>query len=261
VRDSWLKALTDLGYSPRFVSSEQIEAGELSRGGYKACVLPEAIALGEKELGALDNYLKAPNDRLVFCDGSPGVFDEHGKLRADAKPILSLKPTRSEDGVFALGDIQIGPTTPASYGWLPGDVAKSGADRLAHEPKFALAEWMAGFLRKHRPSVSVPLASRTAIFRYRLGNARLLAFERNIDYQMSEDLKQAGGNETLEKPVDITAQLQATAHVYDLRTGKYLGFVDKIPMTLDPWQPSLFALTAQKIAGDDIVTALGAAAH
>ena len=42
VRDGWLKALTDLGYSPRFLSSQQVEAGELTRGGYKACVLPRS---------------------------------------------------------------------------------------------------------------------------------------------------------------------------------------------------------------------------
>ena len=34
------------------------------------------------------------------------------------------------------------------------------------------------------------------------------------------------------------------------------GLTNKIPMTLDPWQPSLFALLAEKISGEDIVSAL-----
>lgn len=104
--------------------------------------------------------------------------------------------------------------------------------------------------------MSLPLTARTRVHRYRLGNARLLAFERNIDYQMSEDLKQAGGNEALEKPIDLEARLAQPTHVYDLRTLKYLGRTDRVRFTLDPWQPSLFALLPEQIPGGDIVSAL-----
>jgi hypothetical protein len=87
----------------------------------------------------------------------------------------------------------------------------------------------------------------------------LIAFERNVDYQMSEDLKQAGGNEALEKPVDLEATLARSRHVYDLRAQKYLGETDRIRFTLDPWQPSLFALTAEKLPEESIVTTLARA--
>jgi hypothetical protein len=70
----------------------------------------------------------------------------------------------------------------------------------------------------------------------------LLAFERNIDYQMSQDLKQAGGNEVLEKPIQLHASLRAPQHTYDLIHKKYLGLSKEIQFTLDPWQPSLFAV-------------------
>ena len=95
--------------------------------------------------------------------------------------------------------------------------------------------------------ITVPLESRTRIHRYTLGTARLVAFERNVDYHMSEDLKQAGGNETLETPVDLEAKLDKPAHVYDLRAQKYLGLTDKISFTLDPWRPSLYALLPEQI--------------
>jgi len=99
-------------------------------------------------------------------------------------------------------------------------------------------------------------ATRTRIHRYRLGNHRLLAFERNINYQMSEDLKQAGGNKLLEEPAVIEVKLPAPGHVYDLRTQKYHGKVDRFRFTLDPWQPSLFAIAGKPIQGD-LVTQLG----
>ena len=105
-------------------------------------------------------------------------------------------------------------------------------------------------------AIRVPREACIRTHRYHLGPARLLAFERNIVWQMGEDLKQAGGNEALEKPVTFEAKLPAKAHVYDLRSGKYLGEVASIPVTLDPWQPSLFALTKTKLPDGDIVTAL-----
>ena len=105
-------------------------------------------------------------------------------------------------------------------------------------------------------AVTVPAGTHTRIHRYKLGTARLVAFERNVDYHMSEDLKQAGGNEALEKSVNLSAVLDQPAHVYDLRSGKYLGRTNRITFTLDPWQPSLFALLPNQITGPDVVEAL-----
>jgi hypothetical protein len=100
----------------------------------------------------------------------------------------------------------------------------------------------------------LPPAARTRIHRFQLGGARLVAFERNIDYHMSADLKQAGGNEALEKPIDLDAKLARPAHAYDLRTGRYLGRMDRLRFTLDPWQPSLFALLEEKADATEIVS-------
>ena len=86
--------------------------------------------------------------------------------------------------------------------------------------------------------------------------AQLFAFERNVSYHMSEDLKQAGGNEQLEKPVEAEASLAAPAHVYDLRAKSYLGRTNRLRFTLDPWQPSLFAAIAEKVPAEEIVAFL-----
>ena len=45
---------------------------------------------------------------------------------------------------------------------------------------------------------------------------------------MSEGLKQAGGNEALEKPVTFQAKLAAPAHVYDLRAADVPGLLESI---------------------------------
>ena len=70
---------------------------------------------------------------------------------------------------------------------------------------------------------------------------------------MSEELKQAGGNEELETPVNLAARLAQPAHVYDLRTQNYLGHIDRLNFTLDPWQPSLFALLPEQVPAGNII--------
>ena len=109
------------------------------------------------------------------------------------------------------------------------------------------AGWIGAQLGSLRPEVSVPPSARTRIHRFHIGGNRLLAFERNINYQMSEELKQSGGNEPLEKPVDIEAQIKNPGHVYDLCAKKYLGETGKIQFKLDPWRPALFAITTNQI--------------
>ena len=114
-----------------------------------------------------------------------------------------------------------------------GDIADYPRSRLRAEQTDGWSDWFGMLALKVPREVTVAalgadgkasaINPRVRIHRYAAGGARLVAFERNIDYQMSEELKQAGGNEALEKPVGIEVKLTKAAHVYDLRTQKYLG--------------------------------------
>ena len=130
------------------------------------------------------------------------------------------------------------------------------AERLKKTASSAWLSWLSAALKAMPPDISVPAEVRTRIHRFRIKAGNLVAFERNIDYQMSEVLKQAGGNEALETVLEIEGTFQHPAHVYDLRAGKYLGQTDHIHFTLDPWRPSLFALLREKLPADSIVTEL-----
>jgi hypothetical protein len=57
-------------------------------------------------------------------------------------------------------------------------------------------------------------------------------------------LKLRGGADAA--PVASEARLKTAAHIYNLRTRQYLGFADRFQFTLDPLQPSLFALLPEK---------------
>lgn len=86
LRESWCKLLSDLGLPWRFVSSTQVENGELAdpNAGLKAVVLPRACALSDKEAEALKAFANAGG--LVVADAFCGRFDEHGRERK--KPAL-----------------------------------------------------------------------------------------------------------------------------------------------------------------------------
>jgi hypothetical protein len=223
-RDAWLKDLQVLGYSPRFIASEEIESGGLKQTGKAVLVLPESWALSAKELAEIDSFVGTSGSGKVWHEvlreGEAGLFDEHGKLRAGLK---------TETGALAI---------PA------------GLDRQKRR------EWLAGQLRAMPPEIAVPANACVRTHRFRVSRGQLVAFEREIDYRMSEDLKQAGGNEALEKPVEIEATLPQPMHVYDLRTQRYLGHTDRLRFTLDPWQPSLFAVLPDKRDAAAIVDAL-----
>jgi hypothetical protein len=180
----------------------------------------------------------------------PGAFDEHGKLRKQAA-LERLFPAAAAPASSLAANGLGGPPSAA-----PGDAARYAAGRLAAAPASDWSGWLRRQLGPLRPEIALPADARVRVHRFRAGRAELLAFERNVEYDMSGDLKQAGGNQALEKPVELDITLPRSAHLYDLRAQRYLGQTDRLRFTLDPWQPSLFAMTADKLPAESIVATL-----
>jgi hypothetical protein len=235
VRNSWVKLFQDAGFTPQFIDREDLASGKLSAGP-GVLVLPQAYALSEAEAEQVKKFSEGTG-KTVLADGSPGLFDEHGKLRAASALDSIFPPALSQDTVYLLAGGK-----PAKT--ISMDISKYALDRLKTEPahsKQLVSE--AGL----KPFCAYSIAGKSRLHRYKAGDAQLLAFERNISYQMSEDLKQGGGNEPLETSLNESVQLSQSFHIYDLRTGKYLGRADRLQFTLDPWKPSLFALVEKPL--------------
>ncbi len=262
-RDAWLKAFQDLGYSPRFVSSAEIESGVLRDLTNAALALPRSWALSESEVNALNAFLATNahgrTNNVIFSDISPGAFDEHGKRRASG-PLDSVFPPSAARVAYAT-------TGNRQKSTHAGDFAGYAAERLGTASAVAWSDWIQAQLGSEFPP-SVILAPETPsakagqgslrvrVHRFRLGAAQLLAFERNIDYHMAEELKQAGGNEQLETPITFSAKLPSAGHLYELREAKYLGRVDHFSVALDPWQPSLYAVLPEAVAPGTLIDSL-----
>ncbi len=252
VRNSWLKIFQDLGFNPFFISSEQILNGGIDEKA-KILILPTSLAMSDKEIGKIVTFINTGKtaQNFVFSDGTPGLFDEHGKLRASYPLEKYFPAANSSETAYCV-------TAGTNYHSLQGDIAKYSGSRLKNPPSLEQVQWVKKILEQSniKNDVSYPLDTRAHIFKFKLGDARLIAFERGIDYQMSEELKQAGGNESLEISQEITAQLSYTGHIYDLRNQKYIGYGNKIAFTLDPWKPSLFVILNKKITPETLITYL-----
>jgi len=251
-RNAWLKLFQDLGFSPQFLSSEQIESGALAEHGGAPVVLalPSSWALGAKEAAELKQFLTSSNSgsHRVFFDGRAGVFDQHGRIQ----PRSILEELGAVYGDEPRAGVMIG--NRRNPVWRNGQIADFGVERLRPALPGQWCEWAKEQLGPMVAPIKVPPEHRVRIHRFQVAGAELAAFERNINYQMSEDLSQAGGNEALEREVQTEAVLTRKTHLYDLRAGRYLGFSDRLPLFLDPWQPSLFALCERKVDPATIVS-------
>ncbi len=252
-RNGWLKLFQDLGYSPQFVAADTLSFTFNPQAPSSVMVLSECRALSHPQAHAVATLLDCPpgsSGNVIFSDAPPAMFDHHGKFIGATNVLARL--ASNAPVTVARAEPVPGKGTKINTVSETRDIAAFNRGRITGQADDWFA-WARQFVSLPRV-VTVPAETHTRIHRYTLGNARLLAFERNVDWHMSEDLKQAGGNEPLEKPVEITATLAQAAHVYELRTEKYLGRTDRVRFTLDPWQPSLFALLPEKVSGSVIAT-------
>jgi glycosyl hydrolase family 42 (putative beta-galactosidase) len=78
-RDAWFAILEDLGLRPVFVSSQQIEAGELEKRKFKLLILPRSVAVSDAEAKAMKRFVR--NGGVLAADSFPGRMDEHCRDR------------------------------------------------------------------------------------------------------------------------------------------------------------------------------------
>jgi hypothetical protein len=210
VRDGWCKAVQDRGYSPRFISSEQL-VREPPKSG--VLILPQCLALSDGELTVIKQMETA--GVTVLMNEDTGVFDAHGSLRASA-PFPQRGVAASEIAAYVKARMAAtaSKSNPVNVA-LPLSVQSSSDQGLR-------------------------------VYRHTLGSAQLVSVERGIAYAMSEALTQAGGNEAMEHSVEVTLNVPP-GYCYDLRSGKMLG-VKKVKFTLDPWRPTLLAILPQETA-------------
>jgi hypothetical protein len=135
--------LREAGWSPQFVSYEEIANNALTERGFTTCLLPDSFALSDLEVQALQRFAQTPGNRLLYT-GEPGVFTAIGRPRSHtlfnpctqtvAQLITFLPPpavriTPSDSGVtvyrYRLGNETIFALEQRQYGQVGEDVTQS----------------------------------------------------------------------------------------------------------------------------------------
>ena len=219
LRDGYLRVVEDLGLTPVFLSSEQIERGELAKGKWKALLLPGSVAMSKKECSEVEAFSKAGGTVIAAPDLA--TMDEHGKRL----PQGQLERVKKGRGIFDL------------------DLADYGKARLSPGGGKKERELVKKLLPKAPVSVLAasgePLEG-TAVVRLRGSGFELIAVMRNPEREAAA-LKEVGypDNSALEKTERATIVLPKKAAVTDVRSGKALGTTDRVTVELDPFWPTI----------------------
>lgn len=76
-RNGFVRLVEDIGLQYKFLSSQQIENGELIRGGYKLLLLPQSVAMSKKECEEIEKFVRLGG--IVIADNMTATMDEHCK--------------------------------------------------------------------------------------------------------------------------------------------------------------------------------------
>ena len=225
-RESWCKLVEDLGLQYKFVSYGQVESGELKRG-YRMLIMPRSSALSAAEVAAIRDF--AASGGLVVADGVPGAFDERSRrLREPALAGLY----ESLSAIDYLQQRLLGKEGPTLAAF------QKLAAKAAVRPVYAVSE----------PDGSAAVGVETHSFRN--GGVTIVGLHANPQLRVDElGPPEFRSNERFEKPHAIRLTLPGEMVVFDVRARKALGRTKQLSLTIEPFEPTLLALSPVALPG------------
>jgi hypothetical protein len=225
LRESWCRVIEDAGLQYNFVSYDQVEQNELLRDGYRVLILPRSSALSAAEVSAIRGF--AAQGGLVVTDGEPGTFDEHGRKLAE--PALAGLGSKMSVLPYQLDRI-------TGKGIETRDAVARLLTSAGVRPDFALTE------QQGKPVQGVE----THLFRN--GDVYLVGLLSNPSLRVDElgppDFR---SNEHFAVRRSLKLTLPQSMAVYDVRAAKELGRRKEIMVELNPYEPAIFAISAEPL--------------
>lgn len=231
LRESYCRLVEDLGLQYKFVAYTQIEEGELLKGGYRVLILPRSSSLSEGEVSAIHEF--AARGGLVIADGEPGVFDEHSRKR----------PAGALSDLFTSGSKAV--KLDALDYYQLRLMSKEGALREKAEELFQAQGVQPAFAVLDASGHSV---AGIETHRFQNGGVTLIGLLSNPQQRVDElGPPEFKSNQRFEKTVNVRLVLPEEYYAYDLRGAKLIGRTRELAVTLDPYEPALFAFTANPL--------------
>jgi len=244
LRESYCRLMEDEGLECKFLAYDQVERGELLQRGYRMLILPHSTALSQAEAQAMREFVGQGG--VLIADGSPGAFDE--RSRRLEQPLLS----------DLFGGQHSEPVSVRSFGkgkavYLNADVLDYARDRLVGKGE-EVHQLMGRVLRESgvQPAFAVTdLAGHSlvgvATHVYRNGGVSIVGLLNNLEHRARDFDRppDVSANKPFEESRTVVLTLPSESYVYDLRNAKDLGKKRQLPLVLDPYEPVLFAVSAQ----------------
>jgi hypothetical protein len=222
------RALEDAGLQYEYVADEQIEQGALTEGKFRVLIMPHSRAVSDKEAEAIRRFVG--DGGVLIADLLPGTLNGHGS-RQERSMLADLFP-RGEPGLVTtagkgkavlLGD-RLSGYGYAAYRNLQGWRKLGLRSRLLSE----LLEQHAGLQPQVRVTPrQVGQMPPTEIVRFVTGATEFVGLLRN--YFLYDNAA-----------YDVTIHFPERSHVYNVRTGEYLGFRDSVNTELS-YEAHLYA--------------------
>jgi len=260
-RDGWVKALKDSGLQFDFISYSDVERGGLVSKGYKTFVLPMSVALSDREIQAIHEFVRQGG--TIIADSLTGIMDGHCAFRNPRalQDVFGFEAGNAGREAIAAGKgrevirstgsrslAEEGGTPPMlvnRYGngrayyrncfldTYPEDRREGRAEMTLRRIQVVLKD--AGISPKVRMTgIDGTPVSECARYLFNNGSTRLLG--------LVPDKSRA-------EPQRIRFSFEGEAAIYDVRKRQYLGTATEFETEIEPAVPRLFALVKSRITG------------
>lgn len=219
-----MRLLRDMGIAYRSVSGAQVVDGYLTSSGARVLLLPQSLAMSPAEAEAIRAWIKQGG--VAIADFEPAIMNDHCRL-LDGSQLAGSGVTVLGDGVFA------------EYNTLKSATLKDSTalpQWLQYRARFAKLFAGAGVTPRSQVRVGDEPASYAWTFNKHKGDLRYVTVMRDF-YCM--------GHAT--DDYAATAHLGEPAHVYEMRTGSYLGRGDSVDLTMTEYTLRLYALLPYRV--------------
>lgn len=242
LRESWSHAMEDQGLQYRFVGYDQVAKGELLGSGVRTLLLPNSSSLSQGEADEIRSFIHRGG--TVIADGAPGTYDEHSR-RLAASPLVDLFPADTNEPMHTVA-YGAGKAISVHYNLQTylqnrlsgkeGDAARLVADvfrKAGATPKISVTDG------KGKPIVGVNVRT------FDNGSVQLLTLLSSPQLDVDElGAVNSRTNDRFSKPQPLVVHFPSPVFVRNVRSRQDLGRVSSLSLTMDPYDPTVLAISA-----------------
>jgi hypothetical protein len=227
----------DHGWPFRFVSYEQLAQGELLKRRPKLFILPHSVSLTPGECQAIREYLAAGG--VVWADVLPGTYDHHGR-KLEQSQLADLFADLKTGGITGKlifqsakrGAGQVILLDPGNYNYDRNVGETERADLIE-----AVVRQTTGLQPVAQAQDNVSQTTWTCgawTAGWQNGTARHVVVTK--DYQLADSA-----------PTQAVVTFPGKGHVYEMRSGKYYGYVPGVSADLVPTRGQVFTILPYRV--------------